>query len=183
MSEFRYPSRSEAAPTEFTVQPGTMTDIDAMSIVLQRAHSFRDSEPANPVLNDVESLVELQERINYPGAWSFLAFDNSRLAGFVLGHSSSVEKTVTPDKDTDFLALLMTDPDYWGVGIGSTLLDTAADSARANGKKHLVLCAEADNLRAIRLYTRKNYYLTEGFRQISKRQKPLRYYRRDLLEV
>jgi ribosomal protein S18 acetylase RimI-like enzyme len=48
-----------------------------------------------------------------------------------------------------------------GVGVGSRLLDAVAAAARGAGARRLIVMSTNDNLRALRLYQRAGFRLTE----------------------
>lgn len=170
---------SEFENVDISLRSGTIPDIGAMVLVLERANAQRDSLPLPTVTSDTQRIEEIHERMAHPGAWSHLVEIGGRLGGYVLGHHSSTESTIDTEPDTEYLAHLMMEPGFWGLGIGGHLLDAAAQTARDMGNRHMVLWTAESNTRARELYERKGYLLTEG-RRLSSRQIPLVLYRLNL---
>jgi GNAT superfamily N-acetyltransferase len=162
-------SREGLQPIQFDIRVGTTADIGKMALVMERANAARDGQQLLEVVTDEYRLAEIHTRMGYMGAWSYLAENEKESAGFVLGHPSFSEDTIESREEDEYLALLMIEPRYWGKGVGSTLLDKAADKAITLGRERLILWTVNDNSRARQLYERKGYILANKQRH-SKRQ-------------
>ena|ERR1017187_1881487 len=176
-------SRGELQLEAFSIRPGTIADIGKMALVLERANSFRNSNPLPETVTDQAALERLKGRMAWPNAWSFITDAPDRMAGFVLVHPSlgevTLEATQQSRPDVEHLALLMTEPRYWGKGIGTKLLDIAAENARDNGKEQMILWTARNNIRARRLYEHNGYVLSNRTR-VSEFRGPLVQYILDL---
>jgi GNAT superfamily N-acetyltransferase len=154
---------------ELTYRSAAQGDTKEMAVLVERARAKRDQQPLPLVVTDKLEFARISERIRRPGAWTHLAYDGSRLVGFVAG-----DPTLTKGRDafiqgSEHLGLLMVDPEYWGRGIGGQLLDWAAEYNRGKSKKHIELWTQKDNVRARALYERKGYYLTGAEKRMEDR--------------
>lgn len=156
-----FPTQAEA---EIIIR-STMTvrDIGAMALVTQRASAFREDQPL-PDQPSHEAVADIEERITKDGFWTYMATDQNRMAGFVLGHPSSEQENIPSDPDVEYLSLLMIDPDYWGQRVASRLLDAAAERAKHIGRKEMVLWTSQTNHRARQVYEHKGFVLTDQTR-------------------
>ncbi len=139
----------------------TEADVHDMAHVFERATRARD-EIEIPYDERLPDLVkDVDQRMQQPGAWAYAAYGRDAMVGFVLGYSLSEanEGTDTPET-TEYLALLMTDPEHWGAGIGRRLLECAADKARQKGKSHMFLWTDSDNEASQGLYEKMDYERT-----------------------
>lgn len=152
-------NNSPGTELSLSIEPGSLEDAYPMAIVQEEAVAWRDLTTVNQDSVDV-TLLDLQQRLGFEGAWSRLAVIGGELVGFVLGHPSSSEPTIKSDSKTEYLARLMVLPDHSGEGVGGLLLGTAAQIARARGRKNMVLWVAENNLRARDLYARLGYYPT-----------------------
>ena len=179
MREFIAEDRERNIFRRLEIRPGTEDDIEAMALVTERTNADRAGQPLpESIPEESEDYSDLQERIHYDGYWSHLAFDRERLAGFVCGYPGTW-KGEDSGGNSDYLWLLMVDPEYQRQGLGKKLLEIAADDATARLAESLTLYVSTQNKKAAALYE------TVGFRAIesvtSDRQGELIKYTLDLL--
>lgn len=128
--------------------------IEELAFITGRANAARDGEPL-PEQAEIAQVDDLQRRLNKPNAWTELALYGKATVGFALGY---------PEEDqpnTEYLSMLMVDPDHWGKGAGIGLLDQLVDRARDAGRERITLKTRAaDNERAQRLYTKYGFTVT-----------------------
>lgn len=121
-----------------------------------------DGKPL-PVIADNDQFSDLQERMDRPNAWAYVAVDDNEVAGFALalGYPRTDESTSATMADTEYLSLLTVEPNSWGKGIASGLLDLVAERARNSGRSRLTLrTRDADNNHARSIYEHKGFVLT-----------------------
>ncbi|MDB5170427.1 MAG: Acetyltransferase family [Candidatus Saccharibacteria bacterium] len=161
MSEFSNNNPEQSALGEFYLRAGIAADIEAMALLTERASAHSVGEPLPPTIpNAAEAYGELQKRRHYDGYWSHLAFDADKLAGFTAGYSGTW-KGEDDKTNSQYLWLLMVDPDYQRRGLGRALVRVAADASKQNGAENLILYAASDNTRESKLYE------SEGFEKVS----------------
>lgn len=137
------------------------TDLGAIALVMQRANALRDGQPLPACVDDAVILDDLHTRMNKDGAWTHVAAHHQRIAGFALGYPYSKGENAPVDPVTEYLSLLMVEPDYWGRGIAGKLLDIVAARAREAHKNRLVLWTrQDDNIHARSVYEHKGYTAT-----------------------
>ncbi|MCG8919551.1 GNAT family N-acetyltransferase [Actinokineospora sp. PR83] len=113
-----------------------------------KARRDRDPEPAT-----VEATAPgIRRRLDLPGAKLLLAERGGRPVGFAL---------VAPRARTLELFYLAVDPDAWGSGVGSRLLQDVEQHAREVGREVLELWVINDNERAIGVYERAGWVGTD----------------------
>lgn len=135
-------------------------EVGAIALVIARANAQRDGEHL-PVVVEDDQLSDLRERMGRPNAWAYVAVDDNEVAGFALGYPRTNERTSPATADTEYLSLLMIEPNYWGRGIASRLLDLIAERARNVGRSHLTLrTRDVDNDHARSVYEHKGFVLT-----------------------
>lgn len=151
-----------------------------MALVLERAVASRDGLPLPVVVREQSSHEDIESHLEFSDAWMYVAedLDGDKIVGFVIGHSPLTPRIATT---AEYLALLMTEPNYWGFGIGTALLDRAAEEARAKSKHEVFLWVAATNVRARRLYEHHGYRLAERQR-VHERQGLSELYRLGLSE-
>lgn len=142
-------------------RPAVEADLGAMALLMERANTFRDGQPLPERIEDESVVEDIRGRMHKPGAWTHVAVDEARLAGFMLGYPYSRGEDAPIDPIKEYLSLLMVEPDYWGRGIASKLLDIAAERARQADKQQLLLWTRADeNGHARIVYEHKGYVAT-----------------------
>jgi GNAT superfamily N-acetyltransferase len=157
MPESKLPSFNEQASS---IRIGTLQDVGALALVLARANAKRDDLPL-PTGVSQASCGDLEGRMNIPGAWTHVAVNAGKAVGFALGYPSSEVSSIPTDSETDYLSLLMVEPEFWGRGVASSLLDSINDYTRQANKQHLVLWTrQANNSRTQSVYLHKGYKLT-----------------------
>ena len=145
----------------------TKNDARAMALVMERANELRDGKPLSSEVSDAV-LEDITERMSRHGVWVYVAVHQKNVVGLMLGYPYSQGEDMLIDPLRDYLSLLMVDPEYWGKGIASKLLDIAADNARKTGKQQLMLWTrKEDNDHARSVYEHKGYIAT-GRTRISK---------------
>ena len=160
---FRFMSRSfedgfDREPlNDFLVCPGTPEDIETMALLTERANAGRAGEPLPTVIPEgSKDYADLLERKNYDGYWSHLAFDGDQLAGFTAGYPGTW-KGEDDGLNSEYLWLLMVDPDYQKRGLGRALLRLVGHAAETRGAESVVLYAATGNMPARKLYESEGY--------------------------
>lgn len=147
--------------SRIAIRPGTVSDIELMALIAERASAARTEEDVPDVLPpDSEDLSDLLERSNREGFWSHLAFDDGEVIGFAAGYPGAWKENEHEDLDsshTDYLWLLMIEPEHWGRGVAKKLLTEVADTSRSRGLKQLELYTQVGNDRARGLYESAGY--------------------------
>lgn len=169
---------SNERAAEMSLRAGMISDIGTMALLMERATAYRYRQPLPDLITDHRRLQELHDRMNRDGAWCYAVHASDEMAGFVMGHPALIEDAPLT-VNTEYLALLMTEPAHWGKGVGHLLIETAATTATRAGKAHMTLWTGEHNTRARRLYERNGFEPTNHTR-ISQWQGPLVLYRRDL---
>ncbi|HSH56109.1 MAG TPA: GNAT family N-acetyltransferase [Candidatus Limnocylindrales bacterium] len=142
-------------------RPALEADLGAMALVMERANAFRDGQPLPTCIENESVVDDLRTRMHKEGAWTNVAADHDRIAGFMSGYPYSEGENAPVDRTKEYLSLLMIEPDYWGRGIASRLLDIAASRARQAEKQQLLLWTRAnENARARSVYEHKGYVAT-----------------------
>ena len=137
-----------------------------MALLIARANAQRDhSSLPNKASSD--QISGLKHRLDKPNTWVYIAIDQKRIAGLALGHSIGV--------GTQYLSLLMVEPDYWGKGIASKLINLIVDGS--TGKEQLTLWTRIDdNDHARAVYEHKGFMPT-GQTRLSKYGEQMEYRR------
>lgn len=135
-------------------------EVGAIALVIARANAQRDGVILPNAVEGSE-VLDVQERMARPGAWTYVAVENDQVAGLALGYPRPEEGASPTAEDTEYLSLLMVEPNSWGKGIASRLLDLVAEKARAAGRSRLTLrTREADNDHARSVYEHKGFAFT-----------------------
>lgn len=156
-------------------QAGIAEAVD-MALIMERATAERASQPL-PQQPSEEEVLCLERRMSIHNSWAFAAYLGGRMTGFVVGHPSIFESTVDQSFDKEYLALLMVDPEHWGSGVGTKLLNSANDHANKIGKKSIELWTVSNNHRA------KSLYKNRGYRLVDKPQRQTRHGLSDLYRL
>lgn len=160
MNTFESASKPEVA-MDFLIRPGTEADLENMALVTERAYAeSRNQLPPDVLPKDSDDYKELQERAHYDGYWSLLALDGDKLAGFVAGYPGNW-KGQDDGSNSEYLYLLMVDPDYQGKGVGPRLLGDVIENAKQKNRRSLALWVEEGLKNAIALYEHKGFKNTE----------------------
>jgi ribosomal protein S18 acetylase RimI-like enzyme len=104
-----------------------------------------------------------------------VAYDLTALPTLVAVAADVIVGVLTYHVDDDALEVVSIDANPPGRGVGSLLLDAAAESARARGLRRLWLVTTNDNLDALRFYQRRGLRLVglaPGAVEASRRIKP-----------
>ena len=115
-----------------------------------RAKARRDQDP-EPAATE-EALPGVRRRLGIEGATLLLARRDGQPVGFTL---------FAPRPQTLEVFYLAVDPGAWGRGVGSQLLFSVEDHARALGRGTLELWVIHDNDRAIAVYERSGWTGTQ----------------------
>lgn len=151
-------------------------DAEAISLVIQRANAARDGLALPIALTDSETRRDLGDRMVKPGSWAFVATAGSKIVGFALGYPSSEAAHLLPDPDTEYLSLLMVDPDLWGQKVASRLIDMAVTQTSEKDRHQLILWTRyEENERARTFYEHKGFELTGETRVSEKRGLQVQY--------
>jgi GNAT superfamily N-acetyltransferase len=159
--------RNSQLSEQFILRAGTTDDFVEMAMVIDRASAHRAGEqlPDHPTKASINEVIEHAIATE---PWLHIMQHADGIAGFAMGHP--VQQPIAPRDDTvEYLALLMTDPDHWGKGIGSRLLEAVAATAQDRQREQLMLWTAGTNQRARELYERHGYSLT-GRKRVSKNQ-------------
>ena len=154
---------------DFELRQGRISDIGAMALVLERANAQKNGDKLQEGIIDPETYIRIQQRLEKPHSWSYVSIHADKVVGFVIGHPSVEDETLIADPKAEHLALLMTDPDFWGRGIATELLNVATQHAREIGNERMVLWTAQSNTRARSLYEQNGFKLIDQTR-ISKYQ-------------
>lgn len=159
MSELRL---TAPTPENILIRTGTLADLGILALVMERAYAQRDSL-ALPANASEATHKELEDDYNTPGAWTHVAVTGGTVAGFALGFPASEAADITTDPRTEYLSLLMVEPEFWGRGIASCLLDKVEDRARQADKQQVVLWTrQTNNRRTQSVYERRQYNRTSN---------------------
>ena len=154
------PSLIRPGPEGITFRPGTLADLGSFAIVMDRAYAGRDNLELPSVANE-DSIKELLQDMDEPGVWSSIAHDACSPCGFVLSFPATEPVDTVAGHSTEYLSLLMVDPEYWGRGIAGQLLGEAELRAYRGDKQYMTLWTrQANNQRSQTLYERRSYVLT-----------------------
>ena len=135
-------------------------EVGAIALLIARANAKRDGEPLPTVVEDSQ-LSDLEERMARPNVWAYVAINEDTVAGFALGYPRTDENTSPSTADTEYISLLMIEPNFWGHRIASRLLDLVAKRARQAGRSRLTLrTRDAANQHARTVYEHKGFMLT-----------------------
>ncbi len=146
----------------------------ALALTMERANAPRAGEPV-PEVASGQALEDVDTRMKRIAARTYAAAYGERIIGFALSHPLIETGDPHAYTDTQHLSFLMVDPDYWGRGIASNLIDLTADHARATRRGLLTLWTdEIDNDRARALYGRKGFILS-GVRRTIEQRSQLQY--------
>ncbi len=165
------------------LRSGVPGDVEAMALVSERATAQRLENATPKVLSgDSRYLADFNQRIHYDRYWSYLAFHEDRLAGFVAGYPGSWnrDKSAESDNKSDYLWLEMIDPDYQGKRIGSKLFEVANSASKNRGMERIYLYTHKDNERMQKL-VRKAGYKQLGETALSAREGELTQYELELI--
>lgn len=139
-------------------------EVGAIALVIARANAQRDGIVLPNAIEDTEAL-DLHERMNRPHAWTYVATKEDEIAGVALGYPRIDEDVPAADAETEYLSLLMVEPNAWGQGIASRLLDLVAERARNAGRSKLALWTRGDDNEHARVfYEHKGFVFTEQTR-------------------
>ena len=135
-------------------------EIGAMALVVARANAQRDDAPL-PIFPTEDQIADLQERMDRPHAWTYVATENGKIAGLALGYPRHEGASSSLVADTEYLSLLMVEPNAWGRGIASRLLGLVVENACNAGRSRLTLrTRKTDNDHARSVYEHKGFTLT-----------------------
>lgn len=149
---------------ELTIERANSDDIDAVTELWvrlargQREHdSFIRAEPNRETMRETLAAYQVADGL-------LVARADDRVVGFA---SYSIERgTLDLDSTRGTLSNLYVEPAYREQGIGTTLLETAADELAAKGAAVLTIEVMADNEAARRFYREQGY---ESYRVAMKR--------------
>jgi ribosomal protein S18 acetylase RimI-like enzyme len=150
----------------FEIKPAAPEDTEPMALLLERINASRNGLPLPSELPaETREKACLEERTYWDGYWSQLAMDGDTLAGFANGYSgdsknSPAHNTAEHRTKSEYLWLLMVDPDYQRRGLGRHLLRLAGCQAKLAGARELTLKTTALNLGARELYESEDFELS-----------------------
>lgn len=135
-------------------------EIGAIALLVARANAQRDGEPLPTATTD-DQISDLEGRMDKPNTWAYVAVENDQVIGLALGYPHIDENISPTTADTEYLSLLMIEPNSWGKGIASRLLELVIDRARVAGRSRLTLrTRDEDNDHARSVYEHKGFGLT-----------------------
>jgi len=142
---------------------GEATDIAAFALVTERANAQRDGIHVPLAASDA-TLESVQVRMDRVKAHAFAAVVGERVVGYALSHPLIEGQDLNPleDPDTEHLAMLMVDPDYWGKKIASNLLALTVERAQSHGKRRVTLWTRKDNNERTRSFYEHNGFVLSG---------------------
>lgn len=136
---------SSAGVVQVTAEHGA-DGVEESAAIWARAKASRDQDPEPATVE--ETTPGIRRRLGIDGAELFLARRDGHPVGFAV---------VAPRARTLEVFYLAVDPDAWGGGVGSRLLLSAEEHARAIGRDTLELWVIHDNERAVRVYERSGW--------------------------
>jgi ribosomal protein S18 acetylase RimI-like enzyme len=146
---------------EISMRTGTLADLGALALVMERAYAARDNLELPTTANQA-GLNEVRTNLTTPSSWNYIASISTEIVGYTIGFPASEAAITVADPETEYLSQLMVDPDFWGRGIATRLLDRVEARARQVGKRHVILWTrQANNSRSQALYERRQYHRTE----------------------
>jgi GNAT superfamily N-acetyltransferase len=116
------------------------------------AQATKRRDQSQKLASAEEKVPGIERRLALDGAELFLARRADRPVGFAV---------VAPRGETLELFYLAVDPEAWGSGVGTRLLQRVDEHAREIGRESLELWVIDDNERAIRVYQRSGWAGTE----------------------
>lgn len=137
------------------IRHGDPGDIGAMALTQERAWAQEAGDPLLPSRPTYFCRKLIAMCFAAPNAWSFVAPAEDRLAGFAIG--APIMGGDTRAEPTDYLSFLMVEPDYWGLGLGATLLGAAANDALDCGYQRMSLFTPVKAQRARGLYEHRGF--------------------------
>lgn len=136
---------------EIKIESGSIDNASELEDIFRRADEARtDNSCPVPDLNR-----DLLEKKDF---WVKMAVIDGKIVGFISG-----EPTVIDDKPVEgfeHIKSVAVDPNYWGQGIGSQLLDETLESLKQKGRKGAELWTHETNERAQKLYEGRGFKKT-----------------------
>jgi GNAT superfamily N-acetyltransferase len=119
------------------------------------------------------------ETVERPETWLAVARAGGEVIGLVGGFPATDDDGL-PIPALAYLAWVAVAPPQWGEGIGTQLLDHAAERARRSGCTAVTLWTHTDNERARRVYERAGWHATGATMRTPVGDEELLEYRLDL---
>lgn len=144
--------------SSFTVRPAETDDAELIRAVAERAwpaaHGhILSSETIDSVLSQWYDPDDTRDAIQRDEVGYFVAERDGDVVGYVSGGRSD-------DPDVATLAAIYVDPDHWGNGIGTALLERFESFCRSRGYERVRLRVLAENDRA------QMFYRAHGYEQV-----------------
>jgi len=162
--------------TDSTVREATVDDIEAIQRVARRAwhetYGFLDEEIVEEMLAQGYSTEFLEEAIERPELTLFVAGRDGEVVGY-----ASCER---PDEEGIGQVSLYVDPDHWGEGFGTALLEQAESYLRELGASAVEDAVLADNEVGTAFYEPRFEQVGETTVELGGEQLPAVVYRREL---
>ena len=145
--------------SSLTVRPAETTDAELIRAVAERAwpaaHGhILSSETIDSVLSQWYDPDDTRDAIGREAVGYFVAERDSDVVGYVSGGRSD-------DPDVATLAAIYVDPDHWGDGIGTALIERFESFCRGRGYERVRLRVLAANERAQSFYRAHGYEQTD----------------------
>ena len=148
------------------IKPAQPQDAQAIVLLTEQAEAARNHKPILAIATDKEAVKARREDLLKQSTWAALAYDTDRPVGCIFGRP--VEET----QGLEHLSVLMIHPDYWGKGIGTSLVSWMKEVLIAKGSDTVDLWTEDSNTRARNLYEHLGFVCTgeENYNEKYKQQ-------------
>lgn len=143
--------------TGVRIRQGVSEDAPAIMEITERGWNaaYRDILSQTTIENTLIDVDMTREQIEEEeDKIYFVAEDNSNIRGFVLGDVGGEEDVAT-------LGSIYVDPDHWGDGIGTTLLEKFEDFCRKRGYETVELRVLAENDVGVSFYRKHGYEMID----------------------
>lgn len=145
-----------------TLRELQLVDCKSVALLIERANAQRDDQSLPDHLETESTVDNLKAKIEKTGTWADVACVDGDIGGIILGYPASEATDLPPEYlEATYISLLMVEPDHWGKGIASVLLNEAASRTQKNRNQQLLLLTrKANNLHARSIYEHKGYKQT-----------------------
>jgi ribosomal protein S18 acetylase RimI-like enzyme len=166
--------------SDVSVRPATVADVAGIQQVARRAwhatyREFLPAEAIDTILDDWYATEELEASIT-AGRSVYLVAETEGIAGY----ASAAPTDAEGNREAQLYAIYV-DPDLWGDGIGTVLLDGITDRLAERDVERLRVEVLADNTVGVSFYESRGFErTTERERTVGEQTLPEYVYYRDL---